>query len=79
MQLVQVLFRPRLVDSLLGRVLATEITLYQLWDFMPQAAREKFFADFATKLPLGFVADADDVASTYVYLMGYAWLNQASI
>ena len=40
-----------------------------LWREMPEEARESLFASQARRLPVGRVADAQDIAEGYLYLM----------
>jgi NAD(P)-dependent dehydrogenase (short-subunit alcohol dehydrogenase family) len=40
-----------------------------LWDSLPEAAREQLFKSAAAALPVRHIADADEVASAYTYLM----------
>jgi len=40
-----------------------------LWDSMSEADREGLYSSYADKLPVNYVADADDLAKTYIYLM----------
>jgi NAD(P)-dependent dehydrogenase (short-subunit alcohol dehydrogenase family) len=40
-----------------------------LWDSLPDAAREQLFKSAAATLPVRHIADADEVASAYTYLM----------
>jgi len=40
-----------------------------LWDSLPEAAREQLFKSAAATLPVRHIADADEVASAYTYLM----------
>jgi len=40
-----------------------------LWSNMPEADRESFYTSFADSLPVKFVAEADDLAESYLYLM----------
>ena len=40
-----------------------------LWDTLPEAAREQLFKSAAAALPVRHIADADEVASAYTYLM----------
>lgn len=40
-----------------------------LWDSLPEAAREQLFKHAAATLPVRHIADADEVASAYTYLM----------
>jgi len=40
-----------------------------LWDSLPEAARKQLFESAAARLPVQHVADSDEVASAYTYLM----------
>ena len=40
-----------------------------LWRGMPDEARESLYASEARRLPVGHVADAQEVAEGYLYLM----------
>jgi NAD(P)-dependent dehydrogenase (short-subunit alcohol dehydrogenase family) len=40
-----------------------------LWDSLPEQARKQIFEMAATGLPVRHVADADEIASAYTYLM----------
>lgn len=40
-----------------------------LWDDFPEAARKQLFESTAARLPVRHVADADEVAGAYTYLM----------
>ncbi|TSJ44206.1 SDR family oxidoreductase [Mucilaginibacter corticis] len=40
-----------------------------LWSNMPQADQDSLFNSYANILPVKFVAEADDVAESYLYLM----------
>ncbi|MFD2874660.1 SDR family oxidoreductase [Mucilaginibacter ximonensis] len=40
-----------------------------LWSNMPEADRDNFFNTYAGMLPVKFIAEADDLAESYLYLM----------
>ena len=40
-----------------------------LWDPMPEAQREALYRQVGEKLPLGHVGTAEEVATSYLYLM----------
>lgn len=40
-----------------------------LWDSLPEQARKQLFESAAARLPVRHIADADEVASAYTYLM----------
>lgn len=40
-----------------------------LWDSMTEAERQALYSHYAGKLPVGWVAEADDIAKTYLYLI----------
>jgi len=41
-----------------------------LWSSLPQADRDALYAEVGAALPLGRVGEADDVAQSFLYLMG---------
>jgi NAD(P)-dependent dehydrogenase (short-subunit alcohol dehydrogenase family) len=44
-----------------------------LWSGIPEADREAMYRDVGTRLPVGRVGEADDIAQTYLYLMQNAF------
>ena len=51
----------------------------ELWNGMPEAARNQMFDQVAQKLPAGRVGEAADLAQAYLYLMGERFSTGAVI
>ncbi len=45
------------------------MTKTEMWDELPIENREAMYREMAAKLPAGRVAEASEVAETYLYLM----------
>ena len=46
-----------------------------LWRGMTDEAREALYADQATRLPVGHVGEADEIAEAYLYLMRQTYVT----
>jgi NAD(P)-dependent dehydrogenase (short-subunit alcohol dehydrogenase family) len=56
-------------------VVAPGMVRTPLWSAIPEAHREALFAQRATSVPLGRVADPEDVAKTYLHVMDHDYLT----
>jgi len=45
------------------------LVISPLWDGMDKTHKEAFFDEYKQKLPVKMIADGDDIAKTYIYLM----------
>lgn len=50
-------------------IVSPGLVISPLWDSMDKTEKNAFFESYKEKLPVKMVADADDLAKTYVYLM----------
>ena len=50
-------------------IVAPGMVTTEMWDELPAEERQKMYAEMAAKLPVGRVANALEVAETYLYLM----------